>query len=149
MSGYFQRKTRDNGEVFFTFVDDRPDWVYDAVMEAHDGEMPDDWRFDICDSLFEEIDEDTDEDSLSEIVDGLVDVYNSDRVRWLAGNLNRASYVDEAVESFGVSDSPDVYNMIGMGQYVCIDQMAHIIFTAIKENAEVEEDDEEDEDDED
>lgn len=143
MSGYFQRKTRDNGTAYVAFAEDRPEWVYDAVMEAHDGEMPDDWRFDICDSLFGEIDEDTDEDSLSEIVDGLVDVYNSDLVNWLAGHLDRASYVDEAAEEFGVGDSPDVHNMIGMGQYVCIDQMAHIIFTAIKENAEVDEEDEE------
>jgi hypothetical protein len=143
MSEYFQRKTRDSGEAFYAFADDRPNWVYDAVMEAHDGEMPDDWRFDICDSLFDEIDADTNEDSLSEIVDGLVDVYNSDRVKWLAGHLLRGGYVDEAVESFGVSDSPDVYNMIGMGQYVCIEQMAHIIFQAIKDNVEEDEDDEE------
>lgn len=146
MSGYFQRKTRDNGEAFYTFVDDRPDWVYDAVMEAHDGEMPDDWRYDICDSLFAEIDEDTDEDDLHEIVDGLVDVYNADRTAWLAGNLYRASWVDEAAEEFGIPDDGGIFGLIGMGQYLCIRQMAQIIFDAIKENAEEEDEDEEDED---
>lgn len=144
MSDYFQRKTRDNGEAFYAFADDRPDWVYDAVMEAQDGEFPDDWRFDICDSLFGQIDEDTDEDSLSEIVDGLVDIYNSDRLKWLADDESRTFYCDDAIREFGIGDKPDIIEMIGWGQYLCISQMAHIIFQAIKEN--VEEDEEEDED---
>ena len=144
MSDYFQRKTRDNGEGFYAFADDRPDWVYDAVMEAHDGEFPDDWRFDICDSLFGEIDENTDEDDLHELIDGLVDVYNSDRLKWLADDQSRTAYCDEALREFG-GDSKDILEMIGYGQYLCISQMAHIIFQAIKDNVEEDEEDEDEE----
>jgi hypothetical protein len=128
LSDYFERRTRDNGESFYTLADGTLDWLHDAVREAHDGELPNDWRYEICAHIVSSLEDDPDADA-AELADSLVDVYNVDRVRWLAEDISRAAYVDEA-------DGPDddVIGRIGYGQYVCIDRMVSILADAIEEN---------------
>jgi hypothetical protein len=137
---YFESKARDDGTTFIAMRDDVPEWVSDAVFEAHDGELPNDWRFDICDSIFDALSDDIDADE-HEIADELVDVYNSDRLAWLSSNQSRVAYCDDAREEFGSGDD-DLLAQIGMGQYHCISQMVAVIREAITDNA-----DEEDEED--
>ncbi len=132
MDNYFTNTMRGE-ERIVTLRDDAPEWVSDAVREAHDGEMPDDWRYDICESIFEEIDPE-DDDRDFELADGLVDVYNNARVAWLAGDLGRASYCDEAADEYGIAG--DTFDRLGWGQLYCINQMVGVIRAAIEANEE-------------
>jgi len=128
----FVRKVRDNGEGFYALKDDAPAWLRDAVMDAHDGELPNDWRYETCAHIWASFDADHyayDEDAYAEIADGLVDVYTVDLLGWLSRHLDRLGYVEEAAESFGRGDS--LVDEIRQGQYLCIERMVSAIADAI------------------
>jgi len=133
---FFERKHRDNGEAFYCLTDNAPDWLTDAVREAHDDEFPNDWRYNICHSIISDLDDataPTDDDDMHESADTLVDIYNSDRLTWLHDSLGRIAYCDEA-QSDGLTAEPaDVFGIIGAGQYVCILQMAYVLRDAYVE----------------
>jgi hypothetical protein len=61
--------------------------------------------------------ENFDDVEISEIADGLVDIYNNDRLQWLASSLYRAQYCDDAQSEGLVSEDADMFDRIGMGQY--------------------------------
>jgi hypothetical protein len=119
---------------------ERPEWVYDLVYAAHgDGDfMPDDWRYDCIHSALEYLaDEDNDPDDAHEFADGQVDVYTGARLHWLASNLQRPGYVDEAVGEFGATDSDsgefDVAHAIGLGQYQEASEVFGLVVEALRE----------------
>ena len=71
----------------------REEILDNLIYKLHDEEWPNDWRYSTIYFLLLDFveceDRDEVEDRRFEIVDGLVDVYNADRVRWLGENLNR------------------------------------------------------------
>lgn len=115
-----------NGKAFYSTTHDAPQEVTDLVMDCHDDELPNDWRYDVIVSLLFDIKntDDMDTDKLSDIVDGQVEVYSSDLARWLADNPSRSAYIDAARDDFG-GLSDDIFEQIKSGQYVCIMDMAH------------------------
>ena len=81
--------TDSGGEPFTTLADDRPDWLQEAVREAHQGTLPSDWIYAECKAAAEAFDEGVfddceDDDSVHEYVDGRVDVYTQALYRWAA-----------------------------------------------------------------
>ena len=130
LSQFFQTKTRDNGQVgeptsFTTLTDAAPAWLHDAVMAAHDGEFPNDWRYGICASIASAIDQgQCTPDDAGEIADSLVDTYNSDLLKWLSNDTSRSAYIAEACEMEKFDMSEDVFGQIRAGQFVCIERMA-------------------------
>lgn len=142
MSDYFKIDNRANGEAFVKLADDAPEWVLDAVREAHDGEFPDDWRYEMCERIFDGWHDGDwnpdDDDSMYEFADAAVDIYNMARLQWLAGHLERAAYCDEAVAEYGWESIGDTYGLIGVGQLFCIRQMVDTIARAIVDNHETE-----------
>lgn len=118
-----ETRQRDDGETFTTTRDDAPAWVSDLVYAAHGDFLPEDWRYDCIHSALSHIadagadDADDLDDAAHEFADGHVDVYTAGRLQWLASNLNRPAYVDDAVEQMGASDL-DTTERIGLGQYV-------------------------------
>jgi len=136
MREFFEVRKRDNGEGFYTLTDDAPEWLRDAVMAAHGEESPNDWRYDMCDSIADRIDDIGDaltDDDAHEIADGLVDIWNAGRTAWLAGDLSRATYVDDAVSEC-IGDGSSIIDMIGVGQYLCLRDMASVLIAAQLEN---------------
>lgn len=128
---FFEHRTRDDGSAFYTLSDDRPEWLYDAVQEAHDGELPNDWRYDTAHSIVNLIDIGLSvPGEASEIADSLTDVYNYDLLEWVSGHLGRMEYVDEAI-----SEGADTLTEALMrGQFTAIERMASILLEAIAEN---------------
>jgi hypothetical protein len=129
----FESKTRDNGETFLCIDDDAPAWCKVVVRECHGGMMPDDTRYNMihsvaCD-LLDRCEDDTDADSLrddaGEIADGLVDVYNSARVAWLASHIERAGYIDEAQREGLISPETVTMDRIGIGQCLEYQEIAY------------------------
>jgi hypothetical protein len=125
--------TRTDGTTFVRSTDDVPDWLYDAIMSAHDGESPDDWRWATCRDILAMIDDG--ETDTSVIADTLTDIYTHDVLTWYADRLDRIAYADEYAESF---DPDGVVSSLRGGQFLAIEQMATILCDAIAENQEVE-----------
>ena len=104
----------------------------------HDEEWPNDWRYSTIYFLLLDFveceDRDEVEDRRFQIVDGLVDVYNADRVRWLGENLNRG-----LVESDHADGQENIFELIGLAQYEVINDMAYKLLDYIDENKKEEE----------
>lgn len=117
----FETKHRDNGDSFDCLKEDAPEWAQDVVFACHGDMMPNDWRYATIRSAAHDLarmDEDGDPDDLgAEFADQNVDVYNADRLRWLASSFDRVAYTDDAVSEFGYDAERGVLGAIGMGQY--------------------------------
>ena len=96
---------------------DAPKWISDMIHDAHSDMFPDDWKYDcIADALSAIAENDDPEDFSSEFADNYVDIYNSERVAWLASHGLRAAYCSDAAAELG-TESHDVIELIGLGQY--------------------------------
>jgi hypothetical protein len=107
------RDTRTNGDEFIRLRDNSPDWMSDALFAAHGNMLPDDHRYEFIQEAANLISQADDLDEGGYEMEA--DVYNADLLRWLASDLTRAFYVDEAMESYGNNDS-DTYTRIATGQ---------------------------------
>lgn len=130
--------TREDGTSFVRKADNAPEWVADAIYAAHGGMLPDDTKYsmvsEVADAIEEALSYDEDpDDARHERVDGLVPVYNRDRVTWLASHLTRAGYVDEARREFG--GDVDLFDQLGRGIYAEYDEIWGIVADAIAERA--------------
>ena len=103
---------------------DREEIQQNLIYPLHDDELPNDWRYSIIHWLLSDFvdceDRNQIEDRMHEIVDGFVDVYNADRIRWVGENLNRG-----LVESDLASGQENIFELIGLAQYEVINQMAY------------------------
>lgn len=95
---HFQTVQR-RGEDIWTRTDDAPEWVEELTQKAHRDFLPDDWRYQFIVEALDAIATDG-EDATVE-----ADIYNGALYGWLASNVNRASYVDEATEELGHADT--------------------------------------------
>ena len=113
------------------------DKLQSLVMDCHNDEMPNDWRYSIIDDivthLYYEIVEynnidsvDDARDSIGDQVDSSTDIYNTDLLKWLQGDLRREAFDDDGLKP----DSSDIYNIIQARQYEEIDFIAHTILNA-------------------
>ena len=125
---WFNDQTRDNGKRFYSLRNGCPEDVAQLVQDCHDGELPNDWRYDVIVSIIHDLDgAQLNENALmidnaSDIADGQVEVFNSDLATWLAEQPGRSDYIDQAREEFGgLGDS--IWDQIKAGQYVAIHQM--------------------------
>ena len=109
--------------------EDQKETYQDFVRELHDDELPNNWRYTIITDLLQnfvnEYEQDQLEDSLSEIADSLVDVYNVDRARWLADDVSRGC-ID--LKNLNI-DEPNmtIFDLIGQAQYELIYSMGYQI----------------------
>ena len=136
----FETATRgDTGrdEDRYTRVrDGAPEWVTELVYAAHGDFFPDDWRYDAIRSALSAIhDDDLSEDDAGEWADTNVDAYTGARLAWLASNLNRAFYCDDAVEELG-SPETGIIDRIGLGQYAESEEVFQLVYRALEERAE-------------
>lgn len=152
----FERKSRENGDDFYSVKDGAPDWITDLVHDAHGSMLPDDWKYDAIHSVLGSIHDagaetaDDLQDTDHEIADGLVDTYNADRVRWLASHLDRGAYCDEAAKEFGTDydgDTVGIYDLIGAGQYMEAREIVGEVINSLREYMEEHEDEDEETDD--
>lgn len=109
-----ERKTRNDGKSFVCTQDDAPEWVGDLCREAHSG-PPEDYRYECIEDALYAIAENEDEDDAREQMENGVDVYNGKLAAWLAGDVSRGGYVDEAAEEMG-GEFPGIYTALQWGQ---------------------------------
>jgi len=117
---------------------DREEIQQNLIYPLHDEEWPNDWRYSITYWLLSDFvdceDRNQIEDRMHEIVDGLVDVYNAGRIKWVQEDLRRG-----CVESDFATGKENIFELIGLAQYEVISQMAYQLLDYIDDNAEEEE----------
>lgn len=142
-------KRADSKSTYYRLRDDAPEWlrkdagskVMREIHESLDDRLPDDWVYEavssITDAFVDHKSEDEDEarEACHEIADGLVDVYNSDRIKWLGLHLGNAALVDEACSEFG-AEGKDTFDRIGLGQFYAYERLANAVIEAVKDEAE-------------
>lgn len=113
-----------------------PQWVTDLVHAAHGDFLPDDWRYDAIRSCLAAIhDDDLGEDDATEWADGNVDVYTGRRFAWLASNLQRQFYCDEAARELGFDSggSQGVADLVGLGQFAESEEVYWSVLRSLQE----------------
>jgi len=129
LSSRFENKKRDNGDVFIILggPDDQiREFASSALMSAHNEELPNDWRYEVCSLTCDAISEAEEAEELSEIINEVAEnvttVYNSLLFSWYAENSTRLSYAEEAREEFGPSE--EVLGDLHLGQYLAARETA-------------------------
>lgn len=138
----FTTMTRIDGMVIVICKPDAPDWITDAVQEAHGGMMPDDMRYKMIRSLAADISEalayNADADlsyEASEHCDSAVSCYHSDRFAWLASHNSRADYCDEAREEGMVADDATLSDRVAAGWYRECEEIWHSLAASVDARA--------------
>lgn len=82
---YFTSRKRANGENYYTLTDDAPEILKSAVRNAHFGDLPNDWVYDVAAEAWQEATRHglTSED-VPQYADGLVSVYTKEIYQWAA-----------------------------------------------------------------
>jgi hypothetical protein len=123
MREFFEHRVRESGEVFWSLTDDRPEWLVEAVRDAHDGELPNDWRYEHCWHIACMVDRGESDPFV--IADALVDVATSDLLSWAAEYPGRLGYCDEASEGQGIAGGVEF--LLRAGQLLCLERMASVL----------------------
>ena len=128
----FEKAHRPDGEVYTRLREDAPDWMRNAVHETHDDEAPNDWRYEMCAAIWDEITDDGDGGMEPwEYTSRLVDVYTGDLLNWLTPG--RIHYVDQSLEEFPELSGGFAAHLAN-GQAYDIDRMAIILVDAYNDN---------------
>lgn len=139
-SDAFERATRTNGERFTRLKEGLPQWMTDAVREAHGERLPDDWTYDACRQAAEAISEHEDRDAADEAAldwaANAVDAMTADVARWLAGSHENIAAVDEEAEECfldakAFAKSGGIIGMIQRGQTRVLREIYSTILQAI------------------
>lgn len=135
--------TTENPRKVWILVDDAPEWLKDAVREAHQGDMPNDWIYseirDVCQAIDDGdlgLDDcgDPDHDKIHEYADGAVDIYTKGLYQWQADMCltDTYSYAEEQLSEFGGEASTGEKRISAL-QYCAIEAIAVTVLNAWRE----------------
>jgi hypothetical protein len=118
--------TRDTTRDIVLPTDSAPEWFTDLCRTAHGTMLPDDWRYEFID------------DALSAIADECEDMrdvddsypYTADRLAWLASNIERPGYCDEAAKEYGVKTG-DVLELVTLGMSAEMREVYELVLSAL------------------
>ena len=132
----FTQDKRDDGSTFWCYTEQArqsPDDLAIWIGELHDGELPNDWRYEtivnICEALMDEDDlSNADPGELSVgIANNLTDIYNHSLFQWYADNASRVAYIDDAQSDGLIAPEATTIDRLMCGQCIAIEQMAYKI----------------------
>lgn len=137
LRSYFETRTRDNGESFVCLLDSAPEWLRDAVHDAHNGDGPHDWIYCECRDACEAIDHGdlTDDDSVHQYADGRVDMYTRDLYQWAADMCLSDTYSHAQSSADDCGDTSTDEKRISVLQYSAIESIARTVLDACLEHA--------------
>ena len=137
------RQTREDKSEYVCLWDNQfKDNLQEIIRECHNGEFPNDWRYDIVDSIIDSLYEhfitydndpvlDDYRDSLElETIDGLVDIYNYDLAKWLSDNNSRGYFEDDEFKN----DNGDIHDQIRSRQYEEINFIMNMLLANLEDH---------------
>lgn len=113
-----------------TLINDAPDWLREAVYEAHNGETPSEWVWSRCASIYRSLTEGFD---VEEEIDSLTDIYYTDALDWLREDISRMGWVDDAMAE-GLTDGT-LGSALMAGQALAIRHIVSVLSEAYEANA--------------
>lgn len=126
--------TRQNPRKVDCLTEERPDWLYDAVVAAHQGDFPNDWIYSECRAACEAIDDGSlsSDDDVHEYADSRVDVYTHDLASWYADMCSSTTYAtaEEEAHDLGAIDGEAIDHRLKIVQYVALSYIARTILDA-------------------
>lgn len=137
LSAAFTRDKRHNGKEFVKLKDGSPEWMKEVCRLAHGEMMPDDWRYVMIEKAADYL-ADSEEPDGCEFADQATEIYNTALLDWVASHLDRAGYVDEAVEELGYPG--DLFKSLQYGQYRELEEVYGLVKDALEELVEEQED---------
>ncbi len=112
--------------------DGTPPIAEDLVREAHGEDfLPDDYRYEF---IIEALSAISETENLGDIVLE-PDISSNDRLSWLASNLNRIQYVDEALGEYMPFEGLGIMEIIGTGQAMEKSEVLDLIMNFLDKNA--------------
>lgn len=123
---FLETVPRADGSSYVRLNDDCPQWLRDAVYEAHDEELPNDWRYETCQAIVSALDSADDDFNPMMLADELADVYTSDLLDWYRGNISRMGYADEMINDCPTS-LDYASELLRWGQRFAIEQMVEVL----------------------
>ena len=133
----FILNTREDGSEFWSRTDEAKDDedLNNLIRACHDGELPNEWRYQTIVNILDKIADYGDEDELSdavfEITDSCVSIYNAELGAWIAENGSRLGYCDEAMNELVVGPEATMSQRLMAGQWQCINPMVWRIICAL------------------
>lgn len=137
MSAAFEIRARENGETFTCLKDDAPEWVRDAVMEAHDDALPNDWIYAVCRDMSEALAE-SDSGDMETVYDAaasMTDPYTHKLLIWAADVPGALDACDEAASTFG-RGADSIADMLLQGQRLMLETIGCVLANACDEQDE-------------
>ena len=129
--GTFRHQFNSNNEKIIVLPSDAPEWVQQLVRDAHDDELPNDWRFtkiyEICWWLLDCESSDSAQENAMEAADALSFVYTGQILGWYAEQPSRLNYCDQYIEEFGANATDSTALLLGAGQAYAIEKMIYKI----------------------
>lgn len=123
LSSRFTDKRREDGTSFVSLSgpeDEIREAARTAIRAAHEDELPNDWRYEVCGLAADAMAEASEDDELSDVAAGVAEsassVYNSEVLRWYAELPDRLEYAERAREELGASE--DVMGDLHHGQWL-------------------------------
>lgn len=135
-----EKRTRNNGETFYCFADNAPEWLTDMAHKAHGQMLPDDYIYGtIRDSLaaFSDMSEDDEDETIDQVADD-VEIYSSRLAAWLGSHGNRWDRADEALEELGKPER--LAQVLQYAQSQERREIAQAVFAFLDNNASEDED---------
>jgi hypothetical protein len=128
----FERKERAQGESYITLKDDHPEWLKDAVHEAHHDTLPNDWIYEECHAAVEAFDTGCllDEDAVHQYVDGRVDTYTRDLYQWAADFCLTDTWAEAEADAKEMGLPEETEKRIACIQYAAIRHIAETMRAA-------------------
>lgn len=112
--------TRSDGSSFIKTAPDSPDWIRDAIREAHDGEPPNDTRYALIQDCAQAIadrdfsDREEAEETVFEIARDITPGQSSSLLLWFSANTSRLHDCDEASAN-GREELVSVFDALDVG----------------------------------
>lgn len=135
---FYKAFTTDNPRKVWSLVDGAPEWMRDAIREAHfDGRLPDDWIYEHAKLIVGELADrdEVDGDDQHEICDSLVDIYTSSLCSWIGDNARNAALVDEAQREGLLAPDATLDQRIQAAQYMALTYIWGALVSAIEAHA--------------
>ena len=108
-SKHFFQDTRLDGAKFWAHdCDDKGKdaWIYEMTREAHEGMLPDDYKYAfIVDALDLILDNEPSDENEAREIEIEPDTYTSDLLKWLSSSNERLGYCDDYVLEYGAEES--------------------------------------------
>ena len=131
--------TRSDGSSFIKTAPDYPEWIRDAIREAHDGELPNDARYSLISDAANSISDqcfasaDDARDSGYELSGNIVPICTADLLAWFGGNMSRLDDCDAAREELGCNN-PTILDLLSLGYQHAVESVVFTLIQAIEDN---------------